>query len=222
MNNKTIYNSAIFSLITQAVIGIICIYGLFINVNPKEEILKSVLYMETIVQIIEFIFYVWLVYNISQINYDITFIRYFDWFITTPTMLLSFMIVMKYFNSPNVITFNNFINDNFNNIFYVLLFNAIMLIFGFLGEIKLLSRNISFIFGFIFFFLSFYLMFINFVGNNTTNLIIFLTNFLIWSIYGIAYMFNYNTKNITYNILDIFSKNINGLFLFLFLLFLSK
>ena len=178
--------------------------------------------METIVQIIEFIFYVWLVYNISQINYDITFIRYFDWFITTPTMLLSFMIVMKYFDSPSIITFTDFINNNFNNISYVLLFNAIMLIFGFLGEIKLLSRNTSFIFGFIFFFLSFYLMFINFVGNNTTNLIIFLTNFLIWSIYGIAYMFNYNTKNIIYNILDIFSKNINGLFLFLFLLFLSQ
>ena len=222
MNNKSIYNSAIFSLITQAIIGIICIYGLFINVNPKEEILKSVLYMETIVQIIEFIFYVWLVYNISQINYDITFIRYFDWFITTPTMLLSFMIVMKYFNSPGIITFTDFINNNFNNISYVLLFNAIMLIFGFLGEINFLSRNTSFIFGFIFFFLSFYLMFINFVGNNTTNLIIFLTNFLIWSIYGIAYMFNYNTKNIIYNILDIFSKNINGLFLFLFLLFLSQ
>ena len=220
MNNKTIYNSAIFSLITQAIIGIICIYGLFINVNPKEEILKSVLYMETIVQIIEFIFYVWLVYNISQINYDITFIRYFDWFITTPTMLLSFMIVMKYFDSPGIIKFTDFINNNFNNISYVLLFNAIMLIFGFLGEINFLSRNTSFIFGFIFFFLSFYLMFINFVGNNTTNLIIFLTNFLIWSIYGIAYMFNYNTKNIIYNILDIFSKNINGLFLFLFLLFL--
>ena len=222
MNNKTIYNSAIFSLITQAVIGIICIYGLFINVNPKEEILKSVLYMETIVQVIEFIFYVWLVYNIAHITYDVTFIRYYDWFITTPTMLLSFMVVMKYFDSPGIITFTDFISNNLTNISYVLLFNAMMLIFGFLGEINILSRNISFILGFIFFFLSFYFMFINFVGNNTINLIIFFTNFLIWSVYGIAYMFNYNNKNITYNILDIFSKNVNGLFLFLFLLFLSK
>ena len=127
---------------------------------------------------------------------------------------------MKYFDSPNIITFNDFINNNFNSIFYVLIFNAIMLIFGFLGEINILSRNISFLFGFIFFFLSFYFMFINFVGNNTINLIIFFANFAIWSIYGIAYMFNYNNKNITYNI-D-FSKNINGLFLFFFLLFMSK
>ena len=222
MINKNIYHSAIFSLISQAVIGIICIYGLFINVNPKEEVLKSVLYMETIVQVIEFIFYVWLVYNIAHITYDVTFIRYFDWFITTPTMLLSFMVVMKYFDSPGIITFTDFISNNLNNISYVLLFNSMMLIFGFLGEINILSRNISFVLGFIFFFLSFYFMFINFVGNNTINLIIFFTNFLIWSVYGIAYMFNYNNKNITYNILDIFSKNVNGLFLFLFLLFLSK
>ena len=118
MINKNIYHSAIFSLIAQAVIGIICIYGLFINVNPKEEVLKSVLYMETIVQVIEFIFYVWLVYNIAHITYDVTFIRYFDWFITTPTMLLSFMVVMKYFDSPGIITFTDFISNNLNNISY--------------------------------------------------------------------------------------------------------
>ena len=35
----------------------------------------------------------------------------------------------------------------------------------------------------------------------------------IWSIYGIAALFNFKIKNAFYNILDIFSKNFYGLFL---------
>jgi bacteriorhodopsin len=37
--------------------------------------------------------------------------------------------------------------------------------------------------------------------------------FSVWSIYGIAALFPYKEKNISYNILDLFSKNFFGLFL---------
>jgi len=38
----------------------------------------------------------------------------------------------------------------------------------------------------------------------------------LWSLYGIAYMLDEETKNISYNILDIFSKAVFGVGLWLF------
>ena len=37
---------------------------------------------------------------------------------------------------------------------------------------------------------------------------------IIWSLYGFAFLLNANEKNIIYNILDIFSKNFFGLYLY--------
>ena len=225
IENINILNSAYFSLILQLIIGIICIFGIFIPLKKKDNVLTDILILETIVQFIEFTFYFWLITQFSKINYEVTFVRYFDWFITTPTMLISIIIFMIYQNSLNE-TNNDPINfykefiENMNTIVYILLFNAFMLIFGFLGEIKFLNKNVSFIFGFIFFFLSYYLIFSNYVNNNINNLFLFIINFILWSLYGIAYLFTYKNKNISYNILDIFSKNLNGLFLFFYIIYL--
>ena len=225
IENINILNSAYFSLILQLIIGIICIFGIFIPLKKKDNVLTDILILETIVQFIEFTFYFWLIIQFSKINYEVTFVRYFDWFITTPTMLISIIIFMIYQNSLNE-TNNDPINfykefiENMNTIVYILLFNALMLIFGFLGEIKLLNKKLSFIFGFIFFFLSYYLIFSNYVNNNINNLFLFIINFILWSLYGIAYLFTYKNKNISYNILDIFSKNLNGLFLFFYIIYL--
>ena len=38
--------------------------------------------------------------------------------------------------------------------------------------------------------------------------------FVIWTLYGIAFLFNYKYRNVSYNILDIFSKNFYGLYIF--------
>ena len=219
MNKDNIYNSALFSLYSQIIIGIICLFGVFIPLKPEDNILNSILLMETIVQMIEFIFYYWLVSNIYSISYDVTYIRYFDWFLTTPTMLISIILFMIYKTSDKIINFYDTINDNKENIFYIILFNALMLIFGFLGEIGLLSKYISFIVGSLFFMLSFKYIYDNYVNNNETNEIIFYVNFVIWSLYGVAFLLSYSNKNVMYNVLDIFSKNMNGLLLFFFIIY---
>jgi bacteriorhodopsin len=36
----------------------------------------------------------------------------------------------------------------------------------------------------------------------------------IWFLYGIASFMNYNIKNVSFNILDLFSKNFFGIYLF--------
>jgi integration host factor subunit beta len=99
MMDISVYNSAIFSLIVQILIVILSICGLVIKLKPNDLILKEILLLETIVQIIEFSFYIWLIKNFSKIKVNVSLIRYFDWFITTPTMLFSlicFFIYQKY------------------------------------------------------------------------------------------------------------------------------
>ena len=86
------------SLGVQFLTGVYGIKGLTFELDKKDKILQSALQLETGVQLIEFIFYLYLVYNItnSTLSNNITSIRYFDWFITTPTMLISTIIYLKY------------------------------------------------------------------------------------------------------------------------------
>ena len=62
--------SAYISLIIQFITGVISLYGIFIPLPFKDRILREILILETIVQVIEFIFYVWLVVSFYKINYD--------------------------------------------------------------------------------------------------------------------------------------------------------
>lgn len=213
MKNKSIYHSALASLYAQIFIGLVCLFGFFIVLEPKDEILYSLLTMETIVQIIELCFYIWLIQHITSINYDMTYIRYFDWFITTPTMLISLVVFMIYMTSETKVNFVNVMSENYETIFFICLFNALMLFVGLLGELKKIPLIPSFVYGMIFLCAAYYTMYINYVDGNTKNLWLLVITFIVWSLYGIAFLLPYENKNIMYNILDIFSKNINGLLL---------
>ena len=94
-----------------------------------------------------------------------------------------------------------------------------MLLTGFLGELGKIGKNIGFIIGTICLSLSYYLIYSNFVNDIFINKTVFWFNFIIWSLYGIAYLMSYTNKNKFYNILDIFSKNINGLMIFALILY---
>jgi bacteriorhodopsin len=41
--------------------------------------------------------------------------------------------------------------------------------------------------------------------------------FVFWSLYGIAAVLNFENKNTSYNVLDIFAKNFYGIFLYWFI-----
>ena len=75
------------SLFVQVITSIIDIYVLNFDLKPEDNILRQLLIMELIVQIIEGSFYTWLILSFDKIT-NITKHRYYDWFITTPTMLL--------------------------------------------------------------------------------------------------------------------------------------
>ena len=224
--NKDIYTSAIYSIILQVIIGIISIFGLFIKMKDEDLILNELLLLETIVQFVEFTFYIWLIYNFSKINFNVTLVRYIDWFITTPTMLFTIIAFMIYRNNisdnnkKESVTLNSIISENSLNLLYVFIANACMLILGFLGEYNSIDRILAFLTSSLFLFVSFYIIYKNYVLDDKLNKMVFWFNFILWCGYGIAYLYPIATKNIAYNILDIFSKNINGLLLTIYILFL--
>lgn len=213
---KIILQTAYISIIVQIITALIGFYGISFQLAEKHIILRELLIMETVVQVIELIYYTWLATNFTTLKYDVTFTRYFDWVLSTPIMLVSTVLYMKYRNtsdSENIRLIPLFM-ENSSSIWHILSANWGMLLFGFLGERNVLSRMTAFWGGTAVFLWSFYLIYTNFVGTDTVNSMLFWFMFIFWGMYGVAFCFSYATKNSMYNILDIFSKNFYGLFLF--------
>lgn len=223
--NNNLLQSAKISLAMQLVIGIVGIHGIFIALPEKDNILTDIMILETIVQFIEMMFYIWLVFYLSRLNFDVTYVRYFDWFLSTPIMLISTTFFMRYLASKplnQTTTIKNIMKTNWVELLKIGVSNVFMLLFGFFAEINIITRTNGFIFGTLAFLYTFYVIYSEFVDNNNTNKILFYTMFTIWALYGVAYMFPYITKNTMYNYLDVLSKNFYGLFIYYFIVQSSK
>ena len=148
--------------------------------------------------------------KINYVNWkSITETRYIDWCITTPMMLLALSLVLS-MNSNTII--------HLKTISLVVFLNYIMLLFGYLGEIKIINRFYATIFGFIAFILMFFIIYRNYVKPkySKANYVLFSIYFVVWSIYGIVYLFDEEYKNMITNILDLTSKCIVGLGLWVY------
>jgi hypothetical protein len=95
MTQSIIFQSGILSLAIQIITGLFDIYVVFLETPVYMQVLKQVLWLEIVVQFIEGGFYVWLIRNFHKIE-NITRYRYWDWIITTPTMLISFTVYLYY------------------------------------------------------------------------------------------------------------------------------
>jgi bacteriorhodopsin len=137
--------------------------------------------------------------------------RYIDWSITTPFMLLVLSMVLGYENKV-IVKFTPFVLTMF--------LNFAMLAFGYSGEIGLLNKNIAGFMGFIFFFLTYGTIWKLFMtGSKITvqSKFIFWIFLGTWSLYGLFYYTNEATKLIGYNILDLIAKAFVGIFFWLYL-----
>jgi hypothetical protein len=196
------------------------ILGLLVSVKtiPTEYILiKELFFLELFVQIIEGLFYIWLVYNFSKVS-NITPRRYIDWIITTPTMLItliSYLIFLKAKESNQTHNLNliSIMQTNYKTIIPILFLNWLMMLFGYLGEIKVLSIIYSVFLGFIPFIIYFYMIYINYVSEKNSGYVFYIYFLFFWSLYGVAAILPYYVKNTLYNILDLFAKNFFGIFL---------
>ena len=212
-------NTMIISFFTQIITLFLGVSAQFLELEKNHTILKHALALENIVQFFESSFYFWFIlFYIKNVDKtDIAKYRYYDWFITTPTMILSTIAYFHYNNTKTThkegITLLEFIKTNKENIIEIFSYNFGMLIFGYLQEIGIINILLSSGFGFLFFGLMFYKIYDYYAKKSSSNLFIFFIMLSIWSIYGIAALFKFNIKNAFYNILDIFSKNFYGLFL---------
>jgi hypothetical protein len=309
------------SIFIQIVTGLVSMLGIFTPFEEKHLVIRDILIIETFVQIIELFFYFYFLRSMATTALSqMASIRYFDWIITTPTMLLTTIIYFKYLEhleknklaatsrsqdrltattrsqdkltattrsqdkltattrsqdrltarsqdrltarsqdrlattsrsqdrlattsrsqdrlattsrsqdrlattsrSQDRLTLWNFIKENKKNIILIFLFNFLMLLFGYLGEIKIINMGISLFFGFIFFGYTFYLIYIHYAINSKQSQKLFYFILFIWGLYGIAAIQNVQNKNNMFNILDIFAKNFFGIYLYIKILSINK
>ena len=209
-----IYISGLISLIVQILVGIIDFLALNIDVIEKDELIKDLLKVEFFVQIIEFIFYVWLIYYLHGVSQNITPFRYLDWAITTPVMLITLSAFLNH-DGTTTNRLNDFLSNHTGSVVQIVLLNALMLICGLLGEFGYLSHYISTALGFIPFALNFKNIKDTFLPSSDDffkNAVFYWFVFF-WALYGVFAVMSYSVKNTGYNILDIFAKNFFGLFL---------
>ena len=211
-----INSTGILSLVVQIITAIIDFYVLSLAIDPSFNLIRELVIMELTVQIIEGSFYVWMLTNINKIK-NITPLRYYDWVITTPTMLITLMFYLMFLRDREKgVKSESFLTELKNHwkiILKVSILDWLMLLAGYLGEKNIFSYFTTTIVGFIPFILMFYLIYSNFASHSIEGQRIFWYFVGVWSIYGVAAVLPYKIKNAMYNILDLFAKNFFGLFL---------
>jgi len=136
--------------------------------------------------------------------HEITKIRYIDWSITTPLIILVILLFYGGSMHPLASVYGSLI-----------LLNWGMLLFGYLGEQGSIDKMAGCVLGFVFFLAMLYTLYSCCVPAKANPTVFFLFA-IIWSFYGIAYLLDEETKNIAYNVLDVISKAIFGVVLYLY------
>jgi bacteriorhodopsin len=205
-----------FSLLVQLITGLYSTLGLTINLDESDQILQQIMGLELIVQVIEFGFYIFFIvyFNLESLATS----RYFDWILSTPTMLFSMAAYFFYEEQKEKNSVeNNLLDFTLTNkwpLLEIFFFNFCMLAFGYLGETGTIDRYTAFALGTACFARSFYVLYTEFAEKSVIGKQLFSILFVIWGLYGVAFLTPVVQKNISYNILDIIAKNFFGLYLY--------
>ena len=133
-------------------------------------------------------------------------------------MLITLILYLIYLNKKKKgktikLDFFKLLKDNYDIIIPILLLNWLMLLFGYLGEMKIIPVLLGVFLGFIPFVIYYYMIYVHYVQPNTNGSFLFLYFFVFWALYGTVAGLPYYIKNSFYNVLDLFAKNFFGLFL---------
>ena len=182
-------------------------------IGTKDVKIRHIMNLETAVSLVAGYVYSILLDRInSKTNpldlKDVTNIRYMDWIVTTPMLLLVILLFFNY-NTNEPIYISVYI--------LIILINYAMLLSGYLGETKQLEKKKACAMGFIFFILLITIIYLNFMKNPShVESILYIIFVIVWSLYGVAFLLDVNAKNIMYNILDIISKVFFGIFMWIY------
>lgn len=184
------------------------------NVQQVFVVLFDLLALELFFQIVESVTYVFFIVFKVPVQ-DMAVTRYYDWILSTPAMLVSFAYYFAYLNGYRK-RLSDFVKENWKQLLLIIFTNSIMLLTGFFSERYKLQCERKMIFqsiGFFALIATFTLLF-QFVKGNKFAKQLFVVFFVIWFFYGIAFSLDVSSKNIMYNILDLFSKNFFGIFVY--------
>jgi bacteriorhodopsin len=203
------------------VVNVIEGWGLSLKVKPEDEIFRDLLKVEFAVEVIELVFYIILIVFFRELTGVITPFRYIDWGFTTPLLLVSLMAYMRSGqgseSGPEPGRLIDFVQNNVGSIALVWTLNFAMLLSGLIGELGLLSATVTTAVGFVPFAAYFGYIYENFVPvveeDTDYKRTLFFWFLGAWALYGLFALLNYTTKNVSYNILDLFAKNFFGVFL---------
>jgi hypothetical protein len=213
---EAVRTSTDLSLWVQILTGLVGVQGSFAVLPKEHAILGSALQLETVVQLVEFVFYAGFLADAPLEGMAAT--RYYDWALTTPTMLLSTMVVMKYeelaqAGASTDFTLAEFVTAHKKDITTVALANWAMLLVGYLGERGVLGMGTSLTLGFAFFAWTFSII-RKYAATSETGKKLFTFVLVVWGLYGVAAPMDAASKNLALNSLDIVAKNFFGLYLY--------
>jgi bacteriorhodopsin len=206
-----IYHSFMITYIALLTTGTICFIE---SMRTTVPMIRHIFNLETCISIVAAYFYSLFVEKISvkksKINWEeITTYRYLDWAITTPMMLLVLCATLGY---------TIHIKVHLPVILLILLLNYTMLGLGYLGETKTIEKKFATGTSFVSFFMMFAIIYYYYVRPkySLSNYVLYSLYFIVWSFYGVAYLLNEEYKNIGFNGLDLISKGLIGIGLWIY------
>lgn len=174
-------------------------------IRTPSVVVRHIMNIETAISLVAGLVYGLFNEEIKKPGVDlkrITQMRYVDWSITTPLILL---VILLFYNGEGTIDYKTYGG--------LVGLNAGMLLTGYLGETGAMSKMMGGITGFAFFFAMLYLFYTCCIPKNKPQIVFYIFA-VIWALYGVVYYLeDEETKNIGYNILDVLAKAIFGVVL---------
>ncbi len=187
------------------------------SLRTKIPMIRHIFNLETCVSIVAAYFYSRFLEKLQQspVNWvEIQQLRYLDWAITTPMMLIVFCAALAYNIKRKV--------DGYLMLLLIAL-NYLMLGLGYVGERdmdkpmeKSMDKPMAAFLSFLAMFTMFALIYQSFIRPkyNRFNWILYLLYLVSWSLYGVVYFLD--SKHLWFNLLDMFSKCLVGIGLWVY------
>ena len=170
------------------------------NVN-----VRHIMNIETAISLVAGLVYGYFNEEIKKPGVDlkkISQVRYVDWSITTPLILL---VILLFYNGEGKVDYRTYLT--------IVALNGGMLLTGYWGETGYLSKITGGVAGFAFFG-AMLALFYSCCVPGKANPAVFYIFAVIWTLYGLAYYIeDEETKNICYNVLDVAAKALFGVVL---------
>jgi hypothetical protein len=180
------------------------------SMRTRIPMIRHIFNLETCISIVAAYFYSQFMEKLTKnpVNWtEIQQLRYLDWAITTPMMWIVFCAALAYNIKRKVSWFL---------IALILCLNYAMLGLGYLGDRGNLEKPMAAFLSFLVLFSMFGLVYQSFIRPkyNRFNWILYLVYLVTWSLYGVVYFLE--SRQLGFNVLDIFSKCLVGIGLWIY------